>query len=64
MFISYVKEKLVPHNYAFDVPSQARAVFGPIFQSALRGGKTKFFDLFFHRGICNRKVCKIKNFQI
>ena len=27
-------------------PSQARAVIGPIFQGALRGGKTKFYNRF------------------
>ena len=27
-------------------------------------GKTKFLDFFFHRGIRNKKVCKVKNFQV
>ena len=31
-------------------------------KSALRGGKTKFVDFFFHRGIRNKKLGKVKNF--
>ena len=38
--------------------------FGPIFQSALRGRRTKFCDFFFRRDIRNKKVCKFKNFQV
>ena len=34
----------------------------PIFQSALRGGKVKKKKL--HRGIRNKKVCKLRNFQV
>ena len=32
-------------------------------KSALRGGKTKFVD-FFHRSIRNKKLGKVKNFQV
>ena len=33
-------------------------------KSALRRGKTKFFDFFFHGGIRNKKLGKVNNFQV
>ena len=34
----------------------------PYFKVLWEGGKTKFLDFFYHRGIRNKKVCKVKNF--
>ena len=34
------------------------------FKVLWEGVKTKFLDFFFHRGIRNKKVCKVKNFQV
>ena len=45
-------------------PSHPWPVFRPIFQSALGEGKTKFLDIFLHMGIRNKKVFRVKNFQI
>ena len=36
----------------------------PFFKVLWEGGKTKFLDSFFHEGIRNKKVCKVKNFQV
>ena len=36
----------------------------PYFKVLWEGGKTKFLDFFCHRGIRNKKVCKVKNFQV
>ena len=33
-------------------------------KSVLRGGKTKFLDFNFHRGIRNKKLEKVKNFRV
>ena len=32
-------------------------------KSPVKGCETKFMDLFRHRGICNKKLGKVKNFQ-
>ena len=44
-------------------PYRARADFGPIYQSAPRGGKTKFSDFFFIGAARNKTVCKIRIFS-
>ena len=44
-------------------PSQARAVFGPIFQSALRMGKTIFFLIFFIGASATKRFERSKSFR-
>ena len=38
-------------------------VFGPIFKSALRGGKSKFFDFFFIGASATKKFAKSNIFR-
>ena len=45
-------------------PSNPWAVFKPIFKNCSERGVKLNFLIFFHRCIRNKKVCKVKNFQV
>ena len=65
-----VRSKIIPTGsilgfLTHDLPFRPWTVFGPIFQSALRGGKTKFSIFFLlHRSIRNKNLEKVKNCQL